>query len=111
MAIVTISSYGCFHVQSIHGNTRLGGSQFVEALVEFCIKKLEEMGIDTNFSRQEYAQIRTLCEKAKIVLSTRNTVDINFGDKTVVVSVDEYNRMIKRFIGSTMNCVLRELPK
>lgn len=94
-----------YHVRSTNGNTRLGATKFVEELMNFCINKLTEMGISTEFTREQYSQIRVLCEEAKKDLTKRNVVDICIGEEKIPVTIDEYNNMIEPYIKATMECV------
>lgn len=66
---------GMYHVRATNGNTRLGGAKFVDALMEYCIDKLEDRAIDVDFTAEELSLIRVQCEKAKNLLSEQDTAE------------------------------------
>lgn len=100
-AVVSISSFGTYHVRSTNGNSRLGGGKFVDVLIRFCIEKLGQTAI----CNEDIVSIRTACENAKIELSTTNKTNINIGSETITINRDEYEALISPFIKKTMECV------
>lgn len=93
---------GMYHVRSSNGNTRLGGAKFVDAMVEFCIEKLEKLSIDVNFNDTELSQIRVQCEKAKQELSSKNSAEIIIGNEKISIKIEEFNELIKPYIYKTI---------
>lgn len=71
--------------------------------MNFCINKLTDMGIDTEFTREEYSQIRVICENAKKDIG-KDVVDICIGDQKLPITIDQYIKMIEPYIKSTMKC-------
>jgi molecular chaperone DnaK len=68
---------GVFQVLSTNGNTRLGGDDLDKRLIDFIIDKIKTAGgPDATSDLQMLARIREAAEKAKIRLSTEETVEI-----------------------------------
>ncbi|XP_031634992.1 heat shock 70 kDa protein-like [Contarinia nasturtii] len=76
VAIVSIDETGMHHVRSTNGNTRLGGSKFLDKIIDFCLKRVEAMDINHKFTDDEICLLRIECEKAKKALSERRSYKI-----------------------------------
>ena len=62
--------HGMLEVKSTNTDTRLGGADFDEELVDFCCQQFEdETGIDCRGDVKAMRRLKTECEKMKIVLS------------------------------------------
>lgn len=105
IAVVSINSNGMYHVRSTNGNTKLGGSKFVDALMEFCVRKLNDKMYDTEFSKEEMSVLRTTCEKAKEELSIQSETEIIVSDQKIPISSGEYNEIIRPFVDQSIECV------
>ena len=74
---------GVNDVQTIGGDTKLGGSDLDTLLVQFAVKNIKETwGIELDETKYpvEMARLRQACEKLKIELSstTRSTMELNY---------------------------------
>lgn len=69
---------GVFEVLATNGNTRLGGDDFDQALMNYVTDSFKkEHGIDLTTNNQAMQRIKEACEKAKIELSGVTTTNIN----------------------------------
>jgi len=69
---------GIFDVKSTNGDTRLGGEDFDQRLVDYiCDEFRKEQGIDLRKDRMALQRIKEVAEKAKMELSTAMETDIN----------------------------------
>lgn len=69
---------GVFEVQSTSGDTKLGGRDMDESLMEFIFDEFKkEQGIDLRQDPMAVQRVREGAEKAKIELSSTITTDIN----------------------------------
>jgi heat shock 70kDa protein 1/2/6/8 len=65
---------GIFDVKSTNGNTHLGGEDFDNRLVEFCMAEFKKKSnIDIKGNNRALRRLRTQCEKAKRTLSSAVT--------------------------------------
>ena len=65
---------GIFEVKSTNGHTHLGGEDFDNRLVEFCMAEFKKKtGIDIKGNNRALRRLRTQCEKAKRTLSSAVT--------------------------------------
>lgn len=93
------------HVRSTNGNTRLGGSKFVDVLMRLYIKKLKEMFGQTTIDIEQMISIRAACEEAKIKLSTDDEANICICDEAIPIKRTEYEQLIEPKVERTMQCV------
>lgn len=105
-AIVSINDMGMYHVRATNGNTR---TRFVDAMMEYCIDKLEDRAIEVNFDARELSIIRVECEKAKNVLSEQDTAEIVIGTEKNSINVSKFNELIKPYIIQTIGCMEQAL--
>ena len=63
-------------VKSTRGNMHLGGDDFDNELVQFCLDNLKEQGKDYSNNKKVLIQLKKECEKAKIDLSSQIDTDI-----------------------------------
>merc|ERR1719377_386999 len=62
---------GIFEVKATNGHTHLGGEDFDNRLVEFCMAEFKKKtGIDIKGNNRSLRRLRTQCEKAKRTLSS-----------------------------------------
>jgi molecular chaperone HscC len=61
---------GVIEIQASAGDTRLGGEDFLDAIVELCVKKLRGQGIELAEGSVARARLREACEQAKRRLSS-----------------------------------------
>jgi len=76
VSLLTIDD-GIFEVKATAGDTHLGGEDFDNKIVEFCVAKFfKETGIDIRGNARAMRRLRTQCEKAKRFLSSTKQTDI-----------------------------------
>jgi len=76
VSLLTIDD-GIFEVKATAGDTHLGGEDFDNKIVEFCVGKFfKETGIDIRGNARAMRRLRTQCEKAKRFLSSTKQTDI-----------------------------------
>ncbi len=69
---------GVFEVRATNGNTRLGGDDFDERIIDYIAESFKkENGIDLKQDRIAYQRLKEAAEKAKIELSGTMTANIN----------------------------------
>jgi heat shock protein 1/8 len=71
---------GVFEVRATSGNTHLGGQDFDQRLMEYCISQFKRQSdIDVTTDKRAINRLRSQCEMAKRTLSTQTsaTIDID----------------------------------
>jgi len=91
---------GVFEVKATSGDTHLGGEDFDNRLVQFCIKDFKEKsGVDISGLHAPLRRLRTQCEKVKRLLSSsfQATVDVDMlhqgEDYTVEISRAKFEEL------------------
>ena len=86
---------GLLEVKSVNGNNHLGGEDFTNRLVEYCINEFKtktSINIDIRENPKAFQRIKTECEKAKIALSTASKVSIDIDciieDKDLTIEIE-----------------------
>jgi len=70
VSLLTIED-GIFEVKATNGDTHLGGEDFDNKIVDFCIADFKKKsGIDIKGNARALRRLRTQCEKAKRILSS-----------------------------------------
>lgn len=97
VSVLTITD-GIFEVLSSVGNTHLGGADFDNRLVSYCIsqfKKKNNIEKLTNLSTLSLQNLRRSCENAKILLSTniKSTIAVKnfYNDKHLIITLTRDN--------------------
>merc|ERR1711976_575275 len=68
---------GIFEVKATNGHTHLGGEDFDEKLLNYCISQFKnKTGIDVSGNKRAIRRLRTQCEKAKRILSSSTQATI-----------------------------------
>ena len=76
VSLLTIED-GIFEVKATNGHTHLGGEDFDNRLVEFCMADFKKKtGIDIAGNPRASRRLRTQCEKAKRILSSAHQAEI-----------------------------------
>jgi len=76
VSLLTIED-GIFEVKATNGHTHLGGEDFDNVLVDFCIAQFKKQsGIDIKGNARALRRLRTQCEKAKRILSSAHQSEI-----------------------------------
>ncbi len=69
---------GVFEVKATSGNTRLGGDDWDQKIIDFLVEEFKkETGIDLTKDKSAMQRLKEAAEKAKIELSTLTTTTIN----------------------------------
>lgn len=69
---------GVFEVLSTNGNTRLGGDDFDNKIIEYLVNEFKKSnGIDLSNDKMAMQRLKEAAEKAKIELSSTNKTNIN----------------------------------
>jgi len=76
VSLLTIED-GIFEVKATNGHTHLGGEDFDNRLVEYCMADFKKKsGIDIQGNARASRRLRTQCEKAKRILSSAHQAEI-----------------------------------
>lgn len=85
---------GIFEVKATNGHTHLGGEDFDNKLVDFCLTDFKKKsGIDISKNARALRRLRTQCEKAKRILSSAHTAPI---ECETLAEGEDYNTNISR---------------
>ena len=70
--------HGVFEVRATSGNTHLGGEDFDQRLMDYCISQFKrQSGIDIADDKRAIQRLRKQCEMAKRTLSTQTSATID----------------------------------
>jgi len=93
VSLLTIEE-GIFEVKATNGHTHLGGEDFDNRLVEFCMADFKKKsGIDITGNARASRRLRTQCEKAKRILSAAHQAEI---ECETLAEGEDYNCSISR---------------
>merc|ERR1719194_176531 len=93
VSLLTIED-GIFEVKATNGHTHLGGEDFDNVLVDFCIADFKKKtGIDIKGNPRALRRLRTQCEKAKRILSAAHQAPI---ECETLAEGEDYNTNISR---------------
>jgi len=85
---------GIFEVKATNGHTHLGGEDFDNKLVDFCMADFKKKtGIDISKNARALRRLRTQCEKAKRILSSAHQAPI---ECETLAEGEDYNTNISR---------------
>lgn len=85
---------GIFEVKATNGHTHLGGEDFDNKLVDFCMNDFKKKtGIDITGNARALRRLRTQCEKAKRILSSAHQAPI---ECETLAEGEDYNQNISR---------------
>jgi heat shock protein 1/8 len=85
---------GIFEVKATNGDTHLGGEDFDNKLVDFCMNDFKKKtGIDISANPRSLRRLRTQCEKAKRILSSAHQAPI---ECETLADGEDYNTNISR---------------
>ncbi len=86
---------GVYEVLATSGNTMLGGDDWTQRIVEWCVDKFnKQTGIDLAKDREALQRVVEASEKAKIELSSREKTEINLPYITVTNDGPEHLDMV-----------------
>jgi molecular chaperone DnaK (HSP70) len=70
--------HGVFEVRATSGNTHLGGEDFDQRLMEYCMNQFKrQSGVDISSDKRAVQRLRKQCEMAKRTLSTQTSASID----------------------------------
>lgn len=93
VSLLTIDD-GIFEVKATNGDTHLGGEDFDNRLVDFCIEDFKKKtGVDIHGNDRALRRLRTQCEKAKRILSAALSAPI---ECDALAEGEDYNTNISR---------------
>jgi len=85
---------GIFEVKATNGHTHLGGEDFDNRLVDYCMADFKKKsGIDITGNSRALRRLRTQCEKAKRILSSAHQAEI---ECETLAEGEDYNTNISR---------------
>jgi len=85
---------GIFEVKATNGHTHLGGEDFDNKLVDFCMNDFKKKsGLDISKNPRALRRLRTQCEKAKRILSSAHQAPI---ECETLAEGEDYNTNISR---------------
>jgi heat shock 70kDa protein 1/2/6/8 len=93
VSLLTIEE-GIFEVKATNGHTHLGGEDFDNRLVDYCIAEFKKKtGIDISGNARALRRLRTQCEKAKRILSAAHQAPI---ECETLAEGEDFNTQITR---------------
>ena len=93
VSLLTIEE-GIFEVKATNGHTHLGGEDFDNKLVDFCMADFKKKtGLDIIKNPRALRRLRTQCEKAKRILSSAHVAPI---ECETLAEGEDYNTSISR---------------
>jgi len=85
---------GIFEVKATNGHTHLGGEDFDNKMVDYCMADFKKKsGIDISKNNRSLRRLRTQCEKAKRILSSAHQAPI---ECEALAEGEDYNNNITR---------------
>lgn len=93
VSLLTIEE-GIFEVKATNGHTHLGGEDFDNRLVDYCIAEFKKKtGLDITGNARALRRLRTQCEKAKRILSSAHQAPI---ECETLSEGEDFNTQISR---------------
>jgi len=93
VSLLTIEE-GIFEVKATNGHTHLGGEDFDNRIVEYCIEDFKKKtGIDISSNPRASRRLRSQCEKAKRILSAAHSAPI---ECEALAEGEDYNTTLSR---------------
>lgn len=107
---------GVFEVLSTNGDTRLGGDDFDQKLIDYLVAEFKkEQGIDLTSDKMAMQRLREAAEKAKIELSGMTTANVNLpfitADATgpkhldITISKAKFDELTSDLVARTITCI------
>ena len=102
---------GALEVKATNGNTHLGGEDFDNKIMEYCIKEYyDETGNDISKNEKAKRKLKNQCEKAKILLSSVLETIIDFEniineDFNISITRTKFEDLCMKYFDECMTCV------
>lgn len=111
---------GIFQVLATAGNNRLGGDDFDDKIVEYCVEEFKKTtGIDLSSDKMAMQRLKEAGEKAKIELSgvTSSTISLPFitadatGPKHLEITMTraKFESLIENYVNETISLVKKAM--
>ena len=118
VSILNISNEGIIIIKAIDGDTHLGGEDFDNKLVQYCIDEFqEEKGINVSNNDRAKMRLKIACEKAKHDLSAMQESEIELDGlaegEDFVIKIDraKFNDLCDSLFTKCISCVKKALEK
>ena len=114
VSVLNITNEGIVIIKAISGDTHLGGEDFDNQLVQFCINEFKNTnGLDENTNINERGRIRLkiICERAKILLSSMEETIIDIEkfydqkDLNITITRSDFNNICDYLFKKCLSCV------
>nr|GEX78664.1 putative heat shock protein 70 family [Tanacetum cinerariifolium] len=77
VSLLTIEEGGIFEVKAVSGDTHLGGEDFDNCMVDYCVREFKRRwNMDLTGNQRALGRLRSACEKAKRILSSTTQTSI-----------------------------------
>jgi L1 cell adhesion molecule like protein len=98
---IVVADNGIFQVLGTDGDTHLGGEDFDNVLVDYCLQQFQKQtGLDPSGNSRVLRKLRGECEKAKCSLSALNKtfVEVSFKGEEMVIEITRalFERITKK---------------
>ena len=107
-----------FTVKAIGGDSHLGGEDFDNELVKYCIEKFkEENDIDISNDQKALRRLKLACEQAKIELSSMNYTAIDIDslsdgeDLNFDIDRKEFENICETLFEKCLNCLIEVIKE
>ncbi len=111
VSIVSVGEDAC-EVISTRGDTHLGGGDFDNELMNYCIQEFKNnTGIDIEKNEKAKRRLKKECEKAKIFLSSAKETTIELDslaegeDLNLEITIALFESKIKKYLDQCIQCV------
>jgi L1 cell adhesion molecule like protein len=101
-----------FKVKAVSGDTHLGGEDFDQKILEYCIDEFKKgAGIDISNNTRALRRLRIYCEKAKRTLAAAPEADIELDaladgeDFSLTLTRAKFDELCKESFNATIPCV------
>ncbi|XP_061996196.1 heat shock cognate 70 kDa protein-like [Rosa rugosa] len=105
-------SYGVFEVKATAGDTHLGGEDFSNKMVDYCVEQFKKKhNVDVSGNSRALRRLRNECEKAKRRLSFTTTTDIEIdclhhdNDFYITITRAKFEQLNMEFFDNCMDPV------
>ena len=114
VSVLNITNEGIVIIKAISGDTHLGGEDFDNQLVQYCINEFKNTnGLDENTNINERGRIRLKisCERAKILLSSMEETIIDIEkfydqkDLNITITRSDFNNICDYLFKKCLSCV------
>ena len=114
VSVLNITNEGIVIIKAISGDTHLGGEDFDNQLVQYCINEFKNTnGLDenTNINERGRIKLKISCERAKILLSSMEETIIDIEkfydqkDLNITITRSDFNNICDYLFKKCLSCV------